>query len=104
MSLCVATPLHRVVRVLQGQDDEQRVKIQLQSELQQLAQSMQSSTEAAFTDLRNRVARLDNVTAKVTGDSKKSSEAIKSIMDHQQHFHSKVTDTLTAMEAKVRLL
>lgn len=64
---------------------------------------MQSTTEAAFTDLRNRVARLDNVSGKATTDMKSSSEAIKSIMDHQQHFHTKVTDTLAAMEAKVNI-
>ena len=86
---------------MQGQDDEQRVKIQMQAEIQQLASSMQTTTEAAFTDLRNRVTRLDTISSKLTNDMKSTSDAIKSILDHQQHFHNKVTDTLTAVESKV---
>jgi hypothetical protein len=63
----------------------------------------QTAHEAGLLEVRGKITRADAFLARLASDLKHNSDTLQSLMEHQQHYHAKVSDNLGLMDAKVSL-
>ena len=61
----------------------------------------QATQEAGLLEMRGRLTRADAFLARLASDLKHNSDTLHSVMEHQQHYHAKVSDNLGLIDSKV---